>query len=86
MLAWIIPVLAVFYDAANAISCLIIILRIDLLNVLNIFDELLVLLLTRLDCKVLDVCLDGLRVRLHEAVNFDKSEEGADSDASEVEL
>ena len=58
MLAWIIPVLAVFYDAANAISCLIIILWIDLLNVLNIFNELLVLLLTRLDSKVLDVRLN----------------------------
>ena len=86
MLAWIVPVLAIFNDTANAISCLIIILWIDLLNILDIFNELLVLLLTSLDGKVLDVSLDRLRVSLHEAVNLDKGEEGTDSNASEVEL
>ena len=44
-------------EALDAISSLVVVLRVDLLYILDVFDELLVRLLARLDRKVRDVGL-----------------------------
>ncbi len=72
-------------DSANAISGFIVILRVDLLHVLNILNELLVAALTRLESKVRKVGLDSLSISFDEAVNLREGEESVQRQASHVE-
>ena len=72
-------------DAANALSCLVVVLGVDALHVVNVFDELLVRLRARLDSEVGEVVLNRLHVGLHESVDLHEGKERVHSDAAEVE-
>ncbi len=72
-------------DSANAISGFIVILRVDLLHVLNILNELLIAALTRLESKVRKVGLDSLSISFDEAINLGEGEESVQCEASHVE-
>ena len=71
--------------ASNALSRLIVVLRVDALHIVDIFDELLVLFLACLDGEVCDVIADRLHVGLHKAIYLDEGEECVDGDAAHVQ-
>ena len=71
-------------DSTDALARLIIVLWVDLLDVLNVFDELLVVILARLDREVGDVRFDRLHVSLDKAVDLNKGKESAKGDTAHV--
>lgn len=71
-------------NSTDALACFIIILRVDLLDVLNVFDELLVVILARLDREVGDVSFDRLHISLDKAVDLNKGKERAKGDTAHV--
>lgn len=70
--------------STDAIARFFIILRVNFLDVLNIFDKLLIAFLTGLDRKVRHVGLDSLRVGLDKPVDLRKGEEGVQSQTTHV--
>ena len=65
--------------STDAIARFFIILRVDFLDILNIFDKLLIVFLTGLNRKVRHVGLDSLRVGLYKPIDLGKGEEGVQS-------
>lgn len=71
-------------NSTDSLASFIIILRVDLLDVLNVFDELLVVILARLDREVGDVRFDRLHISLDKAVDLNKGKESAKGNTTHV--
>jgi len=75
-----------FDDALDTVAGLVVVLGVDPLDVFNIFDELLVGILARLNREVRHVRLERLRIGLDEAVDFHEGEERAHCYSAKVNM
>ena len=72
-------------DSADSISGFIVILRINLLHVLNVLNELLIAALARLESEVRKVGFDSLSISFDEAINLGEGEESVQRETPHVE-